>query len=275
MEYIYEQTYKESQAGCSRAEFLQERDGNGPANDMHQTLTLPYSGKKWNDSNAPWRAGEFFQRLSLNAMSDFESLAVPFWSDGTMTLFTEDQQPRSILFLLEGRVKLSVNSSEGRRLILGIAGSGDVLGLTSAVLGGLYEMTAEPQFPCTIASLERQKFLDFLVRYPIACQNVARQLSLEYKKACEQMRTLGITSSAPAKLARLLVNWCAGGLHTEHGIRIQCSLTHEEIGEYIGVSRETISRTLADFKTRELAEQRGSTLVVLNLRALEIYAGAG
>jgi len=274
MEYIYQQTYKEFEPGCSHADYRKERAENGPTNDVHRTVPLPSLERKLNETSAPWRTGKFFQRLSPQAMSEFESLAAPFSCEGAVALFTEDQQPRSILFLLEGRVKLSVNSSDGRRLILGIAGSGEVLGLTSAVLGCPYEMTAEAQFPCTIASLERQKFLDFLVRYPIACQNVSRQLSLEYKKACEQLRTLGITSSAPAKLARLLVDWCAGGLHTERGIRIQCWLTHEEIGEYIGVSRETVTRTLTDFKTRELAEQRGSTFVVLNLRALEIYAGA-
>ena len=52
------------------------------------------------------------------------------------------------------------------------------------------------------------------------------------------------------------------------------SLTHGEIGQHIGVSRETVSRTLNDFKNRELVEQRGSTLLVSNLRALEICAGA-
>ena len=103
----------------------------------------------------------------------------------------------------------------------------------------------------------------------------ARQLSLEHRRSCEQLRILGLTSTAPAKLARLLVEWCADGHHTERGIRIHCPLTHGEIGEYIGASRETVSRTLADFKSRELAEQHGSTLVVLNLRALEIYAGVG
>jgi CRP-like cAMP-binding protein len=55
-------------------------------------------------------------------------------------------------------------------------------------------------------------------------------------------------------------------------MRIKCPLTHAEIGECIGVSRETVSRTLGELKFRELVEQRGSTLVISNVRALEIYA---
>ena len=113
------------------------------------------------------------------------------------------------MFLLEGRVKLSINSIDGRRLILGIAGPGEILGITSAISGCPYEITAEARFPCRIAALNRQSFLDFLLRYPLACQNVARQLSLQYKRACEQLRIVGLTSPAPAKLARLLLDWCA------------------------------------------------------------------
>jgi hypothetical protein len=51
------------------------------------------------------------------------------------------------------------------------------------------------------------------------------------------------------------------------------NLTHGEIGQYIGLGRETVSLFLADFKNRELVEQSGTTLVISSLRALEIYAG--
>jgi CRP/FNR family transcriptional regulator len=84
---------------------------------------------------------------------------------------------------------------------------------------------------------------------------------------------VGFALTASIKLARLLVEWCADGRQTERGIRIQCSLTHEEIGECIGVARETVSRTLTDFKNRELVRQHGSTMFISSLRALEIYAG--
>jgi CRP/FNR family transcriptional regulator len=274
MEYSYEQTHKEVKAGCSGADCFQEKPENGAAIDSTQSPMRPNSGTKWNDVRAPWRAGEFYKSLPPEAMSEFESHAAPFFCEGTDVLFREEQQPSSVLFLLEGRVKLSMNSIDGRRLIMGIAGPGEILGLTSAVSGLPYEITAEAQFPCVITSLQRRSFLDFLLRYPVACQNVARQLSLDYKGTCEQLRTLGLASSAPAKLARLLLEWCAAGQQTEHGARIQCSLTHGEIGEYIGVSRETVTRTLHDFKNREMVEQRGATLIVLSLRALEIYAGA-
>ena len=120
--------------------------------------------------------------------------------------------------------------------------------------------------------MPRRVFLDFLLRYPLAGQNVGLQLSHEYTRACEQLRTLGIRMTSGTRLARLLLKWCADGMQTDTGMRIKCSLTHTEIGECIGVARETVSRTLTEFRLRQLVEQRGSTLIVSNIRALENYA---
>lgn len=157
--------------------------------------------------------------------------------------------------------------------MLGIARPGDILGLAAAVAGCSYESTAVAQFPCRVAALQRHIFIDFLMRYPVACQNSARLLSVEYKRGCDQLRILSLNLTAPIKLARLLLQWSAEGQQTELDTRIHCSLTHEEIGEYIGVSRETISRNISDFKKLGLVNQYGATFFIPSLRALENYAG--
>jgi CRP/FNR family transcriptional regulator len=220
------------------------------------------------------KSGEFFRALSAQAMSEFASIAVPFCRQENTVLLMEEQQPRAILFLVEGRVKVSMNSVAGRRLILGIVGPGEILGLTSAVSGYPYDITAVTQSPCVLASVQRQAFLDFLLSYPFACHNVARQLSLEYRHAYNQLRTLGLAWTATARLSRLLLEWCGEGRQTERGIRCLCPLTHEEIAEHIGVTRETVSRSLHEFRSRKLVEQRGSAVFVSNLRGLKVYADA-
>jgi CRP/FNR family transcriptional regulator len=206
-------------------------------------------------------------------MLEFESLAEPFWCEKNTVLLTEGEKPGRALFLLQGRAKLSMNSIEGRRLILGVAAPGDILGLAAVVSGLPYEITAEARFPCRIASFPRRSFLDFLCSYPVAWQNVGCQMGFDHNRACEQLRLLGFQLTAPTKLALLLLEWCGEGQRKERSARIHCPLTHGEIGQYIGLGRETVSRILTDFKNRELVEQRGTTLVISSLRALEIYAG--
>jgi CRP/FNR family transcriptional regulator, cyclic AMP receptor protein len=218
------------------------------------------------------RTGEFFSSLSVQALNDFKSLETQHSYAASEVLFQEKQLPTSILVLIEGDVKLSINSSEGKRLILRIAKPGEILGLTSALSGNSYEMTAETLHSCKIASLRRQDFLGFLLRYPAAYQSLAREMGLDFTRACAQLRTVGLSSSAPAKLARLLIEWCAGGQQTERGTRLKVSLTHEEIGECIGTSRETVTRTLSDFKKCQMVDLQGSTLMISNMVALETYA---
>ncbi len=273
MENPDERTRKHAQTCNSGADRPNEDAAPNSACCLTSTPFHPRSTLKWNDAHAEWRSGEFYKSLLPAAMSEFESLATPFCREATEVLFTEEQQPRSILFLLEGRVKLTMNSNEGKRLMLGIAMPGEILGLAAAITGRPYELTAVAQFPCKITALPREIFLDFLLRHPVAWQNSARLLSIEYKRGCEQLRLLGLTFSSSIRLAKLLLLWCAEGRQTELGASIRCSLTHEEIGEFIGVSRETITRNLTDFKNHELVVQQGSTLVITSLRALEIYAG--
>jgi CRP/FNR family transcriptional regulator len=272
MENPDEPTQKDAQTCCSALDLTNANTVSSSAGDLTRTQFLRFR-PEWNDVGAEWRAGEFYKDLSPRAMCEFESLGVPYCCEGTTVLFAEGQEPCSILFLLEGRVKLTLNSIDGKRLTLGIAMPGEILGLAAVVTGCPYEITAVAQCPCRIRALPRKSFLDLLSRYPVACQNSARLLSIEYKRGCEQLRILGLTLTASMKLAKLLLQWCAEGQRAGLGVRVHCSQTHEEIGEYIGLARETVTRNLTDFKNLDLVEQRGSTFFVPNLRALEIYAG--
>src|SRR5579859_7961323 len=74
-------------------------------------------------------AGEFFNKLSPEAMRDFSSMAHASSYPSGMILFSEKDPAPGLYVILEGEVKLSMNSSDGRRLILRIAKKGEILGL--------------------------------------------------------------------------------------------------------------------------------------------------
>jgi CRP/FNR family transcriptional regulator len=232
----------------------------------------PMYERKRNGAPQPRKAGEFFNSLSPGALRDFLSKVVPVRIPARAMLFQEEQECRGLLLLLEGCAKISVNSVDGRRLILWIARAPELLGLTVLLSGGTYEVTAETLDPCRVASIPRKSFLDFLRRHPTAYQSVARELSLEISRACEQMRILGLPSSASVKLARLLFEWSEGGRMIHEGTCVSIFLTHEEMGECIGATRETASRAMAELRQRRLIDMRGKTLIVPNRFALDAYA---
>ncbi len=218
------------------------------------------------------RTGEFFKKLSPAAFKDLASLQFPSSYAANVILFSEKEEARGVFVVLEGEVKLSINSSDGRRLSLSIARKGDILGLSSVLSGNPYEMTAETLYPSKIAPIGRQDFLNFVAHHPEVYQTLMEELSRQYSMACVQLRTVGLASTAPEKLARLLLDWSDNGQTTERGSRLRFSLTHEEIGEFIGASRETVTRTLSVFKSRRLVMFNGSVLTIPNRVALEDFA---
>ncbi|MGC1424563.1 MAG: Crp/Fnr family transcriptional regulator [Terracidiphilus sp.] len=219
------------------------------------------------------RSGEFFKRLTPAALRDLESMEFPTLYQPGVQLFSEKSAPTGIFIVVSGEVKLSINSSEGKRLILSIAKAGEVLGLSSVLSGLPSEMTAEVLYPSRIAVIERDQFMAFMSRHPEVYQVVTQELTMQYKVACEQLRTVALSGSAPEKLARLLLEWSENGQKTESGMRFRFSLTHEEIGEFIGASRETVTRTLSTFKSRRLVAFHGSILEIPSRVALEHLAG--
>jgi len=234
-----------------------------------------YNGNEaTNNAGYPsYRKGEFFKALPAAALADIEPLLAPSAYPANMVLFCETQPASGIYVVLEGEVKLSINSSDGRRLSFHIAKAGEVLGLSSTLSGGAYEMTADTLYPSKIAHISRQVFLQYLSRHLDVYPIVTREISHNFNLACEQLRMVGLSASAPERLARLLLVWSDDpGQKSDRSARCRLSLTHEEIGEFIGASRETVTRTLSIFKNRHLVAQHGCTLTIPNRVALESYA---
>jgi CRP/FNR family cyclic AMP-dependent transcriptional regulator len=221
----------------------------------------------------PQIPGELFKKFSKAALKDLGSVTAPSSYPAGFTLFSEREDARGVYIVLEGEVKLSINSSEGRRLSLRIVRKGEILGLTSALSGCPYEMTAETVFPAKLIPIGRREFLSFVMRHPEAYQVFSEELTREFTMACDQLRTVGLSASAPEKLARLLLDWSENGQTVEQGTKFRFSMTHEEIGEFIGASRETVTRTLSTFKNRRLVSFHGSTLTIPSKAALASYAG--
>ena len=219
------------------------------------------------------RNGSFFSKLPQASLQDWKNMEFPHSYPANVLIFSEKEDARGIYVVLDGEVRLSINSAEGKRLSLRIARKGDILGLSSAMSGSTYEMTAETLYPSRLALISRTEFMGFLSRHPEVYSVVTDELSRQMATACEQLRTVALSASAPEKLARLLLNWSEADQVNDCGM-LRFSLTHEEIGEFIGASRETVTRALSSFKTHRLVAFHGSMLEIPNRTALASFAHA-
>ncbi|HUK25501.1 MAG TPA: Crp/Fnr family transcriptional regulator [Terriglobales bacterium] len=198
-------------------------------------------------------------------LNEIKSTAV--YPKGAM-LFIEGQQPRGVFVLCTGKAKLSTSSRDGKTIITKISEPGDVLGMDAAISNRTYEVTAEMVEPGQANFIARDALLHFLRDYGEVAVRVAQQLSRNYYTAFEEIRTLGLTASPSEKLAKLLLTWSSNGAKGELA-QIKLTLTHEEIAEMIGTSRETVSRLFSEFKKKQWVQLKGSTLVIRNRPALE------
>lgn len=219
------------------------------------------------------RAAGFFCQLEPKIIKHFSAVRSTATYPGGAVLYLEKQDPRGVFVLCGGVVKLSISSSAGKTLILRIAKPGEILGLMAVLTNTPYEVTAETLHPCQVAFIRRDDFLSLLAKHPEMHQGVVKQLTTLYSGACEQLRTVGLSASAPEKVARLLLDWASEGKPTKGGTQIKLPLTHEEIAEFVGTTRETVTRTLSDFKTKRLVLLQGSTLTIANRTALEALGG--
>ena len=184
-------------------------------------------------------------------------------------LFSEGQAPRGVFIVRRGRVKLSICGSDGRTLILRVVEPGALLGVAAAVSGRQYEATAETQEPCEISFLRQVDLLRLMRRHGELTLWVTQHISQDYACTCREIRDLILSDSASERLARLMVGWLDQNTESGNPSQMKLPSTHEEIGQMIGTSRETVSRLFADFRKQRLIQQNGSTLVFPNRVALE------
>jgi CRP/FNR family cyclic AMP-dependent transcriptional regulator len=222
-----------------------------------------------NCMTCPVRGEHLFCNLSVQAaqrLNEMKSTAV--YPKGAM-LFIEGQQSRGVFVLCTGKVKLSTTSRDGKTIITKISEPGDVLGLNAVVSGVPYEVTAEMMEPGQANFVPRDSLLQLMKDFPEAAVRIAQQLSRNYYTAYEEIRTLGLAASPSEKFAKMLLSWSTKPALNDGTSQLKLTLTHEEIGEIIGTTRETVSRLFSEFRKKQLVQLKGATLIIRSRPALE------
>ncbi len=222
-----------------------------------------------NCTSCPSRVEHLFCNLSVQGsqrLNEIKSTAV--YPKGAM-LFIEGQMARGVFVLCGGKVKLSTTSREGKTIITKISDSGDVLGLNAVVSNRPYEVTAEMMEPGQANFIPKDSLMQMLRDFPDAAMRVSQQLSRNYYTAYEEIRTLGLSASPSEKFAKLLLSWSTKTTQADDSSQVRLTLTHEEIAEIIGTTRETVSRLFSEFKKKQLMQSKGAMLMIRSRIALE------
>jgi CRP/FNR family transcriptional regulator, cyclic AMP receptor protein len=219
--------------------------------------------------NCEHRTLRMFCNLTPEALEDFNSVGVLMNHARGAKLFSEGDGARNVFVMCSGQVKVSATSRDGKTMILKIGGPGDVLGLSAVLSNVPYEVTAEAIEPCMVKAIRKQEFIDFLAKHGIASMHAAQSLSGEYLTVFQDAKRLALSGSAAGRLARLLLDWAHSVSNGKAELRFTMALTHEEIANMAGTSRETVTRLLNQFRRSQLISIKGTALTILNPAELE------
>lgn len=193
---------------------------------------------------------DFLRSVSLFAHLDDDELQEIFevfkeqeFKKGDIILMEEDTG-KYMYIVLDGRVKVSRLLPSGKEMILAFHGKGEYFGEMSLIDGGTTPATVTAMAPTSIAFVGRRDFTGILLRNPKINFAMLNMLVTRCRDAWTQIEVLTF-NNADARIRTALFHLCQRkGEKTPEGIRINLHLTHKEIADMTGISRETATRVL-------------------------------
>ncbi|MGC9291553.1 MAG: Crp/Fnr family transcriptional regulator [Acidobacteriaceae bacterium] len=211
---------------------------------------------------------DWFCNLSPQALAEYDALGMHVMIPSGSTLFFEAQAARSVYILCSGHMKLTTSSKDGKTLLVRIAKPGDVLGLSAAISGTPYEITAHALDPVQVKSFQRQDFLHFIERHIEGSMHTVKMLNQEYRDALCDATRLALSTCISGRVSRLLLQLASG--QADQKLRFTMSLTHEDLATMLGTTRESVTRVLNEFKRKGLISIKGTSITILRKETLEL-----
>lgn len=163
-------------------------------------------------------------------------------------IFKTGDKADKLYIVCSGKMKIFKYLSDGREQILYIYSAGDFVGGFNLLKEDEYKYNAEALEDTTISTLTKKKFDEIAIKNPKITLKILEKAYERIRWAEDLVDRLS-SSSADGKVASLLLKLIHDfGRETTDGILLNLSINREEMGSYAGISRETMTRKLNQFK---------------------------
>lgn len=186
---------------------------------------------------------------------------------GSVILF-EDDPGDALYVVVAGQVKVVLIGEDGREVILATLADSDFFGEMSLIDDQPRSAHVIAMEPSNLLVLRRDDFQRCLEETPRIAVGLLRALTKRLRLADSKIGGL-VLLDVTGRVARLLLELA----DENDGVVIDRKLTHHQIAQMIGSSRETVSRTMRSLAEQELVEMRGKRIAVRNREAMEVAAG--
>jgi CRP/FNR family transcriptional regulator, cyclic AMP receptor protein len=217
--------------------------------------------------------GDFLAALSPEEVDDLRTRARYRRFARGATIVYEGEIPRRVVVLVSGRVKVSDFSPDGREIILGACGPGDLIGDVSAIDGRPCSATVTALEPVEAMVIEAADFTAFLDDHPPVLRVLLRSVVQKLRDSDRKRVEFGIYDTE-GRVARRLVELAGEYGHELSGrVSITLSLTQHELAGWTCSSREAVSKALGNLRACGWVETDRRRVTILNLDALRRRGG--
>ena len=187
-------------------------------------------------------------------------------------VYLPGDRAQGIFFIAQGRVKISKVTRDGKELTLAYRTMGDFFGEPCLLEGGPREEMAEAMEATVAIEVDRETFDRMLGSNGAAAYWFARALIARRKELEARVEQL-IFKDVGSKLAELLLELGQKhGIEEDRGIVVGLKITHQEMANLIGSTRETVSLTLSQFKRKGLIQSEGRRVILADREGLKALA---
>jgi CRP/FNR family transcriptional regulator, cyclic AMP receptor protein len=187
-------------------------------------------------------------------------------------VYLPGDRAQSVFFVAQGRVKISKVTRDGKELTLAYRAGGDFFGEPCLLEGGPREEMAEAMEATMAVEVDRETLDSVLSSSGHAAYWFARALISRRKDLESRVEQL-IFKDVGAKLAELLLELgLQHGVEDSQGVVLNLKITHQEMANLIGSTRETVSLTLSQFKRKGLIHSEGRRIILADREGLKAIA---
>lgn len=214
-----------------------------------------------------------FDGISPSEMQEMEKITRMEEVKKRQPLYLTGDPSRNVYLLKKGRVKIANTSPSGKEITFDILEPGEVFGELDVLEDAPRSTSAEALDDALICVIPRKDFDQYLAMHPAVTFKLTKLIGLRLKKIQSRVEDL-VFLDVPARLAHLLSESSkTEGVADKQGIRLKVQLTHQEMANLIGCSRETVSTTMGQFRDDGLIQMDGRTITIVNEKGLSKLLG--
>lgn len=209
-----------------------------------------------------------FSEMNDDELLEINNLIKTVTYPGGYTLFFQGDEGKKVFFLKKGKVKIVKTAEDGSEQILEILQSGDVFG--EVVLFGInhYPATARTMEAIKVNYLNRDDFKDYFNKNPQIAWGMLKVMAQKLAKAQHRVENLGLRNTK-GRVARLIMDLLDDFGNKEDEFVLDIS--QSDLANFIGTSRETVSRTLSEFRKKDLLKMTDNKIIIKDLNGLKNY----